>query len=65
MGLLRNILETITGSLTIFRFYCAAGCGTEVSASKDLCPACLERVTAGRISDNDPTTNPDLNKKVS
>lgn len=26
------------------------------------CPEHLERLTAGRISDNDPTTNPDLNR---
>lgn len=25
------------------------------------CPEHLERITAGRISDNDPNTNPDLN----
>ncbi|MBA3015476.1 MAG: hypothetical protein KKD63_16870 [Proteobacteria bacterium] len=27
------------------------------------CPEHLERLTAGRISDGDPTTNPDLNKE--
>lgn len=26
------------------------------------CPEHMERVSSGRISDNDPNTNPDLNK---
>ena len=29
------------------------------------CPEHLERLTAGRISDGDPTTNPDLNQEES
>ena len=28
-----------------------------------LCPEHLERVTSGKISDDDPNTNPDLNKQ--
>ena len=27
-----------------------------------LCPEHLERITSGGVSDNDPTTNPDLEK---